>query len=88
MKTNYLEKFINLNVELRNDFKTLLRNNNNCINVESYKFYSYYARIKTIKLKNDEILFIAKDNSVFDYSQADFFNLAELYNKLIEDYGN
>ena len=29
MKTNYLEKFIDLNVELRNEFKTLLRNNKN-----------------------------------------------------------
>lgn len=31
---------------------------------------------------------LLKDNSVFDYSQVDFFNLAGLYNKLIEDYGN
>lgn len=27
MKIDYLEKFINLNVELCNDFKTFLRNN-------------------------------------------------------------
>ena len=29
MKANYLENFIDLNVELRNDFKTLLCNNKN-----------------------------------------------------------
>lgn len=29
MKANYLENFIDLNVELRNNFKTLLRNNKN-----------------------------------------------------------
>ena len=29
METNYLEKFIDLNVKLRNEFKTLLRNNKN-----------------------------------------------------------
>lgn len=29
METNYLEKFIDLNVELCNEFKTLLRNNKN-----------------------------------------------------------
>lgn len=28
MKTDYFEKFINLNVKLCNDFKTLLHNNN------------------------------------------------------------
>ena len=29
MKTNYLEKFIDLNVELRNEFKLFYANNNN-----------------------------------------------------------
>ena len=29
METDYLENFIELNVELCNDFKTLLRNNKN-----------------------------------------------------------
>lgn len=88
MKTNYLEKFIDLNVELRNDFKEFLRNNSNRVDIDHYKFYNHYTRIKTLKLKGDDVLFIDRGNNVFDFSQAEFIDLAELYNKLMEDYGN